>query len=162
MDFRYFPTINADITNLTIDGMTLGIMYEANSMLPNLNKLTINEISNNPNIFNLGDIRMNNVKDLSIIAFDYDKFPNTIFFDKVESLRLIVKSTNERNGIFSDEWLNFLIKQVGSTLINLDIFVNVLLDSDIEVMFNKFPKLQTMEFISTSDMNRITEYARKN
>lgn len=59
------------------------------------------------------------------------------------------------------EWLNFLAEQVGSSLINLEIFVNVLLDSDLEVIFNKFPELKSMEFIRTSDMNRITEYARR-
>lgn len=140
--------------------MTLNIMNEANSMLPNLNKLIINGISNQPTTYN-GEIRMHSIRDLSIVALDCDEFPETIFFDGVEALKLVIKPTNEGLGIFSDKWLNFLTNQIDSTLMTLEIFVDIFLEPDLRVIFNSnFPNLKSIGILNLSDMNDVREHFR--
>lgn len=151
--FTYFKKKNSNITHLTIIHLNLDILYEANLMFLNLNKLTIKKMSKyNNGIYKYDKIRMNGVKELSIVAFDIDNIPKEVFFDEVESLKLAIKPTFWGEGRLRSHWLAFLNHQVNSNLTTLEIIANSLHYDTLKVLYETFPYLKSVKIWTKSQI----------
>lgn len=161
-DYHDFITNHTKIEKLDLSRANLELLYHTNTLLPHLKSLTLNSLSDEYLAHKFNDVVVfENVQDLFIDFYNNEgKFTNTkpekIIFERLRKLTL--------NAEVSNEWKNFISKQVNNDINTFTLSAAMLLDEDFLAIPEILTQLRRVNITTNSTISakNIVKFVEKN
>lgn len=137
---------NQQIKHLTVHHSNLNLLKMTSEILPQLDFLSLINLSDDYWNYDGEPIRFDSVRTLSVETDTEDQTPEKILCHHLDRLRLKIKHT------FTEKWADFLTNQVNSNLSHFEVKTDVLSKEQFLLLAHKFPDLQTIEVASKSKL----------